>query len=244
MKKIFYFVGLFIFVFSFFYSLLCTAQILNEIRNLRAGKHQNFYRVVLETSMKVDTKIELKTLPYRAIIKIPESVWRASNIPRKGNFYPNIPIIYSFKNDEIGKTNLTLNIEKPFSLDKVYWLSSPNGNKRLVIDLYFSSETDFIVTKKSFESFSKEEFESVLGQRPISEDKELELFEGQNKNELKTVKVMIFLPYRRSIARIVLAFEFWAIGPRCRSNCLHFSAIFRAPVRVLEARSRCFSSFA
>ena len=86
---------------------------------------------------------------------------------------------------EIGKTNLTLNIEKPFSLDKVYWLSSPNGNKRLVIDLYFSSETDFIVTKKSFESFSKEEFESVLGEKPIREDKELELFIGQNKNNSK-----------------------------------------------------------
>ena len=185
MKTFFYFIGLFFFVFSFFYSLFCTAQNLNEIRNLRAGKHQNFYRVVLETSMKVDTKIELKTLPYRAIIQIPESLWRASNIPRKGNFYPNIPIIYSFKNDEIGKTNLTLNIEKPFSLDKVYWLSSPNGNKRLVIDLYFSSETDFIVTKKSFESFSKEEFESVLGEKPISEDKELELFIGQNKNNSK-----------------------------------------------------------
>ena len=97
MKKFIYFIGLFIFVFSFFYSLFCTAQNLNEIRNLRSGKHQNFYRVVLETSMKVDTKIELKTLPYRAIIKIPESLWRASNIPRKGNFYPNIPIIYSFK---------------------------------------------------------------------------------------------------------------------------------------------------
>ena len=185
MKKFIYFIGLFILVFSFFYSSFCTAQTLNEIRNLRAGKHQNFYRVVLETSMKVDTKIELKTLPYRAIIQIPESLWRASNIPRKGNFYPNIPIIYSFKNDEIGKTNLTLNIEKPFSLDKVYWLSSPNGNKRLVIDLYFSSETDFIVTKKSFESFSKEEFESVLGEKPTSEEKELELFIGQNKNNSK-----------------------------------------------------------
>ena len=75
-------------------------ETMNEIRNLRAGKHQNFYRVVLETSMKVDTKIELKNLPYRAIIQIPESLWRASNVPRKGNFYPNIPIIYSFKNDE------------------------------------------------------------------------------------------------------------------------------------------------
>ena len=127
MKKFFYFIGLFFFVFPFFYSLLCTAQNLNEIRSLRAGKHQNFYRVVLETSMKVDTKIELKTLPYRAIIQIPESLWRASNIPRKGNFYPNIPIKYAFKNDEIGKTNLTLNIEKPFSLDKVFWLSSSYG---------------------------------------------------------------------------------------------------------------------
>ena len=169
-EKIYLFYRSIYFSFFIFYSSFCTAQTLNEIRNLRAGKHQNFYRVVLETSMKVDTKIELKTLPYRAIIQIPESLWRASNIPRKGNFYPNIPIIYSFKNDEIGKTNLTLNIEKPFSLDKVYWLSSPNGNKRLVIDLYFSSETDFIVTKKSFESFSKEEFESVLGEKPISEE--------------------------------------------------------------------------
>ena len=65
MKKIFLFYRFIFFFFSFFYSLLCTAQNLNEIRNLRAGKHQNFYRVVLETSMKVDTKIELKTLPYR-----------------------------------------------------------------------------------------------------------------------------------------------------------------------------------
>ena len=34
---------------------------------------------------------------------------------RKGNFFPNIPIFYSFKNDEVGKTNLVLNLEKPFT---------------------------------------------------------------------------------------------------------------------------------
>ena len=82
MKK-FIFVGIFIYIF---YSCSGLSQTLNEIKNLRAGKHQNFYRIVLETSLKVDTKIELKTLPYRAIIQIPESLWRASNIPRKGNF--------------------------------------------------------------------------------------------------------------------------------------------------------------
>ena len=35
-------------------------------------------------------------------------------------------------------------------------------------------------------------------------------------------QVLIYRPCQRSIARNVLAFEFWAIGPRCRSNCMHF----------------------
>ena len=189
MKKFIYLIVLFIFVFLNFNPTLVVAQTLNEIKNLRAGKHNNFYRIVLETSLKVDTKIELRKTPYRAIIKIPESLWRANDIPRKGNFFPNIPIIYSFKNNEVGKTNLVLNLEKPFSLDKVFWLTKSDGNERLVIDIYFSSETDFIVTKKSFDDFSKAQFESLLGEKPKIEDKELKFFKGQNINKLQSKKI-------------------------------------------------------
>ena len=57
-------------------------------------------------------------------------------------------------------------------------------------------------------------------------------------------QVTIYRPCRRSMARNVLAFEFGVIGLRCRSICLHFKAMFGAPVRALEARSRYFSSFA
>ena len=64
------------------------------------------------------------------------------------------------------------------------------------------------------------------------------------KNKFKNGKVTIYLPFRRSITRNALAFQFWAIGPRCRSNCRRFKAFFGAPVRVLEPRSRCFQSFA
>ena len=184
MKKFIYLIVFFIFVFLNFNPTLVVAQTLNEIKNLRAGKHNNFYRIVLETSLKVDTEIELRKTPYRAIIKMQESLWRANDTPRKGNFFPNIPIFYSFKNDEVGKTNLVLNLEKPFSLDKIFWLSNSNGNERLVIDLYFSSETDFIVTKKSFDDFSKEQFETLLGEKPKIEDKDLKFFKGQNTNNI------------------------------------------------------------
>ena len=44
----------------------------------------------------------------------------------------------------------------------------------------------------------------------------------KTKKNLKNGKVTIYLPFRRSITRNVLAFEFWAIGPRCRSNCRRF----------------------
>ena len=155
MKKFIYLIVFFIFVFLNFNPTLVVAQTLNEIKNLRAGKHNNFYRIVLETSLKVDTEIELRKTPYRAIIKMQESLWRANDTPRKGNFLPNIPIFYSFKNDKIGKTNLVLNLEKPFSLDKIFWLSNSNGNERLVIDLYIRSETDFIVTKNHLKAFLK-----------------------------------------------------------------------------------------
>ena len=79
---------------------------------------------------------------------------------------------------------MVLNLEKPFSLDKIFWLSNSNGNERLVIDLYFSSETDFIVTKKSFDDFSKEQFETLLGEKPKIEDKDLKFFKGQNINKI------------------------------------------------------------
>ena len=142
------------------------AQPLNEIRNIRAGKHDNFYRVVLETSKKVEAIIKLKDNPYRAIITIPESLWRVGSSPRIGNFQSNIPLSYVFRNDEFDKTNLTLKIDKPFSLDKIFWLPGANGGERLVIDIYYSSETDFIVTQKSFNDFSKEQLNIVLREKP------------------------------------------------------------------------------
>ena len=156
------------------------AQSQNEIINIRAGKHSKFYRIVVETTQKVEALVELKKDPYRAIIKIPESLWRANSTPRKGNFFPNIPVSYSFRNNEIGKTNLILNVNKPFSLDKIYWLSKLNGEQRLVIDIYYSSETDFLVTQKSFNDFSKEQFELVLGEKSVIEEKNFKLFKGRD----------------------------------------------------------------
>ena len=172
-------------IFNLFLSIdYSFAQSQNEIINIRAGKHSKFYRIVLETSQKVDAVVELKKEPYRAIIQIPESLWRANSTPRKGNFFPNIPISYSFRNNEIGKTNLILNVNRPFSLDKIYWLSKQNGEERLVIDVYYSSETDFLVTQKSFNDFSKKQFELVLGEKPDIEDKNFKLYKGSDKKVL------------------------------------------------------------
>ncbi len=173
-------------LFLFLFTNSLSAQTLNEITNVRAGKHDGFYRVVVETSKKVETSIELKKDPYRAIIKIPESLWRANSTPRTGNFFPNIPISYSFKNNEIGKTNLILNVNKPFSLDKIYWLAKLNGGKRLVIDIYYSSETDFIVTQKSFNDFSKQQLELVLSAKPQTLEKNFTLFKGKKNDQLMT----------------------------------------------------------
>ena len=162
------------------------SQSQNEIINIRAGKHTKFYRIVVESSKKVEALVELKKDPYRAIIKIPESLWRANSTPRKGNFFPNIPVSYSFRNNEIGKTNLILNVNKPFSLDKIYWLSKQNGEERLVIDIYYSSETDFLVTQKSFNDFSKEQFELILGEKPDIEEKNFKLFKGRDNKVSST----------------------------------------------------------
>ncbi|MFL2815261.1 MAG: N-acetylmuramoyl-L-alanine amidase [Candidatus Puniceispirillales bacterium] len=162
------------------------SQSQNEIINIRAGKHTKFYRIVVESSKKVEALVELKKDPYRAIIKIPESLWRANSTPRKGNFFPNIPVSYSFRNNEIGKTNLILNVNKPFSLDKIYWLSKQNGEERLVIDIYYSSETDFLVTQKSFNDFSKEQFELILDEKPNIEEKNFELFKGRDNKVSST----------------------------------------------------------
>ena len=169
--------------FLFLFTNCLSAQTLNEINNIRAGKHDGFYRVVVETSKKVETSVELKKDPYRAIIKIPESLWRAKSTPRTGNFSPIIPIAYSFKNNEIGKTNLILNVNKPFSLDKIYWLAKSDGGKRLVIDIYYSSETDFLVTQKSFNDFSKQQLELVLSAKPKTLEKSFTLFKGKKNDQ-------------------------------------------------------------
>jgi len=182
-----FFFKIFFFSYLLIFANYLSAQTLNEIRNIRAGNHDSFFRVVVETSKKVETSIKLKKDPYSAIIKIPESLWRANTTPRKGNFlHKNIPIFYTFKNDEIGKTNLTLSINKPFSLDKFYWLDKSAGGKRLVMDIYYSSETDFLVTQKSFNDFSKQELESVLSAKPKTLEKNLTLFKGQKNDQLIT----------------------------------------------------------
>jgi len=176
-------------IFNLFLSIdYSFAQSQNEIINIRAGKHSKFYRIVVETSQKVEALVELKKDPYRAIIKIPVSLWRANSTPRKGNFFPNIPVSYSFRNNEIGKTNLTLNVNKPFSLDKIYWLSKQNGEERLVIDIYYSSETDFLVTQKSFNDFSKKQFELVLGEKPEIEERNFKLFKGRD-NQVSDINI-------------------------------------------------------
>jgi len=186
------------------------AQSLNEIRNIRAGKHDNFYRVVLETSKKVEAIVKLKDNPYRAIITIPESLWRVGSSPRIGNFQSNIPLSYIFRNDEFGKTNLTLNIDKPFSLDKIFWLPGANGGERLVIDIYYSSETDFIVTQKSFNDFSKEQLNIVLREKPEIKKKEVVLFEGKKqkillpKNNLNEENISILTPFSKPITFLVV----------------------------------------
>jgi len=186
------------------------AQSLNEIRNIRAGKHDNFYRVVLETSKKVEAIVKLKDNPYRAIITIPESLWRVGSSPRIGNFQSNIPLSYIFRNDEFGKTNLTLNIDKPFSLDKIFWLPGANGGERLVIDIYYSSETDFIVTQKSFNDFSKEQLNIVLREKPEIKKKEVVLFEGKKqkillpKNNLNEENISILTPLSKPITFLVV----------------------------------------
>ena len=186
------------------------AQSLNEIRNIRAGKHDNFYRVVLETSKKVEAIVKLKDNPYRAIITIPESLWRVGSSPRIGNFQSNIPLSYIFRNDEFGKTNLTLNIDKPFSLDKIFWLPGANGGERLVIDIYYSSETDFIVTQKSFNDFSKEQLNIVLREKPEIKKKEVILFEGKKQkilipnNNLNEENISILTPFSKPITFLVV----------------------------------------
>ena len=186
------------------------AQSLNEIRNIRAGKHDNFYRVVLETSKKVEAIVKLKDNPYRAIITIPESLWRVGSSPRIGNFQSNIPLSYIFRNDEFSKTNLTLNIDKPFSLDKIFWLPGANGGERLVIDIYYSSETDFIVTQKSFNDFSKEQLNIVLREKPEIKKKEVVLFEGKKqkilipKNNLNEENISILTPLSKPITFLVV----------------------------------------
>ena len=186
------------------------AQSLNEIRNIRAGKHDNFYRVVLETSKKVEAIVKLKDHPYRAIITIPESLWRVGSSPRIGNFQSNIPLSYIFRNDEFGKTNLTLKIDRPFSLDKIFWLPGENGGERLVIDIYYSSETDFIVTQKSFNDFSKEQLNIVLRENPAIKKKEVILFEGKKQkvlipnNNLNEEKISILTPLSKPITFLVV----------------------------------------
>ena len=63
--------------FLFLFTNCLSAKTLNEITNVRAGKHDGFYRVVVETSKKVETSIELKKDPYRAIIKIPMNLFQS-----------------------------------------------------------------------------------------------------------------------------------------------------------------------
>ena len=154
----------------------------NKIINIRAGNHGEIFRIVLETSSRVDAQLFLNRDPYRAIISIPESLWRAGQSPRRGNFFPNVPLSYSFQNNSLGKTNLIIKVDRPFSIDNIYWLPPNDGGERLVIDIEISNETEFVVNQKTFNRITKDLLKKVLNDSPVIKDKQFDLFEG-NKND-------------------------------------------------------------
>ena len=134
MKFIKTFFRLFLIINLFFTLFLMNkAFAFNELINLRTGNHNEFFRVVIETSVKPEIKLLLKEDPYSFEIEFEESLWRVSNLPRQGSFLPNIPAKYKFSNNKNAKSILNIQTEKPFSIDKIFWLPPSNGGNRLVV---------------------------------------------------------------------------------------------------------------
>ena len=137
MKKFFYFIGLFFFVFSFFYSLLCTAQNLNEIRNLRAGT-ENVYGIVgLSKALDIaynhldEHRKHIESIKKYMIIKLIERIPGVefnglSNIMEK-SLYTILNV--KFPKCDIGDMLL-------YNLDILGRVINPINNRNIGFDIY------------------------------------------------------------------------------------------------------------
>ena len=164
----------------------------NEIVNLRAGIHPgDVYRIVLETSSRVEAQLILRENPFRFEIILPESLWRVGASPRQGSFKPMVPAKYSFRNSKLGKSNLIVETDLPFSIENIFWLPPSRGGERLVIDFMLSSETEFEINKLALNNLSIESFKEVLENPPKIINTDVKLFDAKfniNKKQLDIVK--------------------------------------------------------
>ena len=118
-KKFFQILSLLIIINLF--PLIGLSKQKNEIVNLRAGVHPgDIYRIVLETSSRVEAKLVLRENPFRFEIVLPESFWRVGVSPRQGSFKPKVPAKYSYRNSNPGSSNLIIQTDLPFSIENIF----------------------------------------------------------------------------------------------------------------------------
>ena len=159
--------------------LINNAFAFNELINLRAGNHNEFFRVVIETSKKPEIKLLLKENPYSFEIELEESLWRVGNLPRQGSFSPNIPAKYRFSNNKYERSIINIQTEKPFSIDKIFWLPPSNGGNRLVIDFWHSSKSSFEINKLALNNMSLKSLEKIINETPQVVEKDIKLLKPQ-----------------------------------------------------------------
>ena len=183
-KKFFQILSLLIIINLF--PLIGLSKQKNEIVNLRAGVHPgDIYRIVLETSSRVEAKLVLRENPFRFEIILPESFWRVGVSPRQGSFKPKVPAKYSYRNSNPGSSNLIIQTDLPFSIENIFWLPPSRGGERLVLDFMLSSETEFEINQLALNNLSIESFKEVLENPPKIINTNVKLFDAVSKLDKK-----------------------------------------------------------
>ena len=115
----------------------------NRVTGIRTGGTGGQARLVLETTAEVPFSMLLLSEPYRLVVDLPESLWRADGRPRQGALQTSPLKGYRFGNPAPGVSRLVIDLDGPAIPVEAFRLPPTGHGHRLVIDIRESGPTAF-----------------------------------------------------------------------------------------------------
>ena len=123
----------------------------NRVTGIRTGGTSGQARLVLETTAEVSFSMLLLSEPYRLVVDLPESGWRADGRPRQGALQTSPLKGYRFGNPSPGVSRLVIDLDGPAIPVEAFRLPPAEGRHRLVVDIRESGPTAFQLAARALQ---------------------------------------------------------------------------------------------